>query len=470
MRPLWSSRTCIEHLFECRRGDLNPHALAGTSPSSWRVCQFRHSDVALRLAGARGHLIAGPKSPLNLHRWSGGARSRRSRRGCGPIRWRPDRPRRHGTRPSGWGATGAATRASSRSFSWNAISAVGVARVGVERELAVAEGVAAAPAEVGVVDRPVEQQVVGAEDPEAGVRVGVGGLGLEVGALGRRTRDHLVDQVGGRVVVGEDDLGAEPGQHRGSPGMGAAQTSSPAPNPSTTAASPSSRVDTKVRSSMIESSAAALGRLDVHRVGVRAEPPAAPLGHVGADPLELVELGDAAGRGPRRDDVDLPLLDQLEGGEVVGHDDEAHFVEEGAAPPPARVRGQHRLEPFGVVVEHEGPAPDAGCGRVDALRAPDQSARQPGSGWLNVAVTSPSSPVVMSSTMSSLTLRSRSSLVIGEPSLHVAPSRSRKVADRSPGPSVSDPGSTSQGSHAPSGVARKSWGSNSERTPAPVMV
>ena len=30
----------------CRRGDLNPHALAGTSPSSWRVCQFRHSDVA----------------------------------------------------------------------------------------------------------------------------------------------------------------------------------------------------------------------------------------------------------------------------------------------------------------------------------------------------------------------------------------------------------------------------------------
>jgi hypothetical protein len=27
---------------------LNPHALAGTSPSSWRVCLFRHSDeVAL---------------------------------------------------------------------------------------------------------------------------------------------------------------------------------------------------------------------------------------------------------------------------------------------------------------------------------------------------------------------------------------------------------------------------------------
>ena len=24
---------------------MNPHALAGTSPSSWRVCLFRHSDV-----------------------------------------------------------------------------------------------------------------------------------------------------------------------------------------------------------------------------------------------------------------------------------------------------------------------------------------------------------------------------------------------------------------------------------------
>ena len=23
---------------------MNPHALAGTSPSSWRVCRFRHSD------------------------------------------------------------------------------------------------------------------------------------------------------------------------------------------------------------------------------------------------------------------------------------------------------------------------------------------------------------------------------------------------------------------------------------------
>ena len=29
----------------CRRGDLNPHEVALTSPSSWRVCLFRHSDV-----------------------------------------------------------------------------------------------------------------------------------------------------------------------------------------------------------------------------------------------------------------------------------------------------------------------------------------------------------------------------------------------------------------------------------------
>jgi hypothetical protein len=30
---------------------LNPHAPKGTSPSSWRVCLFRHSDAASTLAG-----------------------------------------------------------------------------------------------------------------------------------------------------------------------------------------------------------------------------------------------------------------------------------------------------------------------------------------------------------------------------------------------------------------------------------
>ena len=29
----------------CRRRDLNPHAPKSTSPSSWRVCLFRHSDA-----------------------------------------------------------------------------------------------------------------------------------------------------------------------------------------------------------------------------------------------------------------------------------------------------------------------------------------------------------------------------------------------------------------------------------------
>ena len=43
----------------CRRGDLNPHAPKGTSPSSWRVCQFRHSDVAYRTSRKRSAIVAG---------------------------------------------------------------------------------------------------------------------------------------------------------------------------------------------------------------------------------------------------------------------------------------------------------------------------------------------------------------------------------------------------------------------------
>jgi hypothetical protein len=35
---------------------LNPHAPKGTSPSSWRVCQFRHSDVAPTRGWAEGEL------------------------------------------------------------------------------------------------------------------------------------------------------------------------------------------------------------------------------------------------------------------------------------------------------------------------------------------------------------------------------------------------------------------------------
>jgi hypothetical protein len=29
----------------CRRGDLNPHALSGTTPSRWRVYQFHHFGI-----------------------------------------------------------------------------------------------------------------------------------------------------------------------------------------------------------------------------------------------------------------------------------------------------------------------------------------------------------------------------------------------------------------------------------------
>src|SRR3954447_7872141 len=32
-------------VMSCRRGDLNPHEISLTSPSSWRVCLFRHFDV-----------------------------------------------------------------------------------------------------------------------------------------------------------------------------------------------------------------------------------------------------------------------------------------------------------------------------------------------------------------------------------------------------------------------------------------
>jgi hypothetical protein len=48
------SGTSAVRVVLCRRGDLNPHALAGTSPSSWRVCLFRHSDeCATRMSAQR---------------------------------------------------------------------------------------------------------------------------------------------------------------------------------------------------------------------------------------------------------------------------------------------------------------------------------------------------------------------------------------------------------------------------------
>ena len=54
LRPATPESVDVEvrvHVYEsCRRGDLNPHVPEDTSPSSWRVCQFRHSDVAPRVA------------------------------------------------------------------------------------------------------------------------------------------------------------------------------------------------------------------------------------------------------------------------------------------------------------------------------------------------------------------------------------------------------------------------------------
>lgn len=51
-------------------GDLNPHSLARTSPSSWRVCEFRHKPITYinlilqNLVGWEGLVI--PHIPLRL--------------------------------------------------------------------------------------------------------------------------------------------------------------------------------------------------------------------------------------------------------------------------------------------------------------------------------------------------------------------------------------------------------------------
>ena len=42
---------------------MNPHALSGTSSLSWRVCQFRHSDVAPDRPGSVVNLPARPLLP-----------------------------------------------------------------------------------------------------------------------------------------------------------------------------------------------------------------------------------------------------------------------------------------------------------------------------------------------------------------------------------------------------------------------
>ena len=46
---------------------MNPHALAGTSPSSWRVCLFRHSDGRATEI-QRSEMVARPATPPGAHR------------------------------------------------------------------------------------------------------------------------------------------------------------------------------------------------------------------------------------------------------------------------------------------------------------------------------------------------------------------------------------------------------------------
>ena len=51
---------------------MNPHALTGTSSLSWRVCQFRHSDVARVTPDRRSIYRPGPRS--RLAEWASGRR------------------------------------------------------------------------------------------------------------------------------------------------------------------------------------------------------------------------------------------------------------------------------------------------------------------------------------------------------------------------------------------------------------
>ena len=37
---------------------MNPHVLADTSPSSWRVCLFRHSDLPAAMVNGEGQTTA----------------------------------------------------------------------------------------------------------------------------------------------------------------------------------------------------------------------------------------------------------------------------------------------------------------------------------------------------------------------------------------------------------------------------
>ena len=63
----------------CRRRDLNPHAPKGTSPSSWRVCLFRHSDADHHSSRecARGYESVGRSAAARSTTSAAGRRIRR---------------------------------------------------------------------------------------------------------------------------------------------------------------------------------------------------------------------------------------------------------------------------------------------------------------------------------------------------------------------------------------------------------
>jgi hypothetical protein len=65
----------------CGRGDSNPHALAGASPSSWCVCQFRHFRKRLTRAPWRLR-TGGQGGPRLLRDRRRRGRSRCRRRRC----------------------------------------------------------------------------------------------------------------------------------------------------------------------------------------------------------------------------------------------------------------------------------------------------------------------------------------------------------------------------------------------------
>src|SRR5439155_7187 len=92
-----------------------------------------------------------------------------------------------------------------------------------------------------------------------------------------------------------------------------------------------------------------------------------------------------------------------------------------------------------------GPPQTPGAGALTAAR-PDHNRRHPGSGWVKRTVTVPSRVgPSMPATNRWSAERFRSVAVIGAPFDQTAPRRRRKLAERKPAPSWTEPGCTSDG-------------------------